>query len=285
MANILFKILQLIGRRDWLRFGVRRRLIRACWKKWGRDYPFTSEAFGMRYAGNLKDYIDRCVYFFGGYEKSLLSLLREKAEGISDAVFVDIGANVGQHTLFMSRFCREVHAFEPVPMNLERLEANLNLNGISNVLVHPCGLGNVVGSFPFHMPPEKNAGIGTFLDVGHDDPSTEIKKLPVEIADNYFSKRQIRPDIIKMDVEGFEAKVLAGLQKILIVFRPVVVLEFSTMLRGQLKDKAALENLFPYPVRIHRVVSFGSWRYGLDEFNFEPSDILIEPVKLKSGQT
>ncbi|WP_287963039.1 FkbM family methyltransferase [Alcanivorax sp.] len=284
MANALFKILQMIGRRDWIRFGVRRRLVRGCWRIWGRDYPFETEVFGMRYAGNLQDYVDRCVYFFGGYEKSLLSLLRGKAEEIPDAVFVDVGANVGQHTLFMSRFCREVHAFEPLPMNLQRLETNIRLNGISNVRLHPCGLGNVTGSFPFHVPSEDNLGIGAFLDAEHGVPSGATEKLPVAVADDYFPEHKIRPDIIKIDVEGFEARVLAGMQEVLKVFRPVVVLEFSMMLRDQLKDKAELERLFPYPVRIRRVVSFGRWRYGLDEFRFEPSDILVEPMELESEQ-
>ncbi|RME57936.1 FkbM family methyltransferase [Candidatus Parcubacteria bacterium] len=275
----LWKLLQLIGRQDWLRFGVRKRLVVAFWRRYGEDCPFDTISFGMRYRGNLQDYVDRCVYFFGGYEKGMLALLRDRAlELSSGGVFVDIGANVGQHSLYMSRFCREVHAFEPLPSNLSRLREKLETNDVNNVRVHPFGLGEKAGEFPFFLPPKQDMGIGTFLEGALTRDDAASLTLPVKEADQYFLEQGIIPDLIKMDVEGYEAKVLQGMQNVLRKFTPVLVMEFSEMLLNEIGGSGNLPELFPYPVRVRRIVDYGNWHYRLASFEGRPSDILVEPL-------
>jgi len=54
-------------------------------------------------------------------------------------VFLDIGANTGQHSLFMSRHAKEIHAFEPWAPVLIKLRRHIEINRLKNVVVHPSG--------------------------------------------------------------------------------------------------------------------------------------------------
>jgi len=79
------------------------------------DHPFTQDFFGIEYQGNLNNNIDFNIHFYGAFEKPLLFFLRDALASLQkeNTVFVDIGANIGQHSLFMSRLVSHVHAFEP----------------------------------------------------------------------------------------------------------------------------------------------------------------------------
>src|SRR3954468_18862619 len=69
------------------------------------NYPFTIEVYGYRYQGKTGDYIDDHILAYGAYEKDVLFFMRDyvQARGNPGAVFLDVGACEGQHSLFMSR--------------------------------------------------------------------------------------------------------------------------------------------------------------------------------------
>ena len=83
----------------------------------GAEYPFTIEVNGYKYQGKTGDYIDDHILAYGAYEKDVLFFMRDyvRARNNPDAVFLDVGACEGQHSLFMSRLVKQVHAFEPFP--------------------------------------------------------------------------------------------------------------------------------------------------------------------------
>ena len=78
-------------------------------------FDFTVDFFGMKYQGNSENVIDSHILHFGAYEKDILYFMRDAMliTGRTDSIFVDIGANTGQHSLFMSNYADVVHAFEP----------------------------------------------------------------------------------------------------------------------------------------------------------------------------
>src|SRR5689334_8520643 len=82
-----------------------------------KQQTFECDFKGLRYRGRLDQRIDQHVYYFGAYSPSELDFLARAAAVLtlhrSDITFVDIGANVGQHTLFMSGRVSKVLAFEP----------------------------------------------------------------------------------------------------------------------------------------------------------------------------
>lgn len=63
------------------------------------------------------------------YEKASLLYLRDLLHDRGGEVFIDIGANVGQHTLFMSKYARVVHAFEPWDVVRRSIEEKVKETG------------------------------------------------------------------------------------------------------------------------------------------------------------
>src|SRR5688572_8430491 len=97
-----YRIARWIGHQHYVPRG-RDRIIRL-FAKPGVPVPFSADFFGMTYKGSLDDYIDWSVYVYGAYSRNELDLLARLAgelRGDRPLTFYDVGANVGQHTLFM----------------------------------------------------------------------------------------------------------------------------------------------------------------------------------------
>jgi FkbM family methyltransferase len=137
----------------------------------------------------------------------------------SGDVFFDIGANVGFYALLGSRYvgpAGKVCAFEPVPKNLAQLNRHLQLNSCANVTVFDVAVSDRQGLAQF------DSSLGP--SEGHLAPngglSVRIVTLDVlvETGDVPF------PDVVKLDVEGAEAQVLRGAEKLLGRKRPKIFL-------------------------------------------------------------
>lgn len=135
-------------------------------------------------------------------------------------VFYDVGSNIGQYTLPAAKIVGVaglVVAFEPSPEAYERLRRNIALNGLSNVRAYPLALGAQAG--------RANMVVSGFLgrhsrlcetkvgDLTTDDPR---QLTSVVSGDAFRAAEGLRPPTaIKIDVEGLEPLVLAGLQQTL----------------------------------------------------------------------
>lgn len=138
---------------------------------------------------------------------------------------VDVGANVG---LISGELCRlvgetgEVWAFEPVPRNLARLAALKKDNGLDQLRLFPYALGAASARLPMRLPTEGHSGWGSFTK------DWEIAtELPVDVRrlDDLIGLRPVR--LLKIDVEGYEDRVLAGAEETLRVSRPIVICEIA----------------------------------------------------------
>jgi FkbM family methyltransferase len=136
----------------------------------------------------------------------------------SGGTVVDIGANIGNHALFLSRKAGVVHCFEPNPRAYQRLERNIALNDISNIIVHQHGIGSENAVRHFHDESDGNLGMSRY------SPDGELE-LEVRRGDDVISLDRV--DLIKIDVEGMEADVLCGLRRSIRKYRPVVVFEYN----------------------------------------------------------
>ncbi len=235
-------LLSILGRQELLRFGVRDRIIRFFHNpEFTQDEPFTCPFYGKTYPGNFNTFIDWSVYYFGAYTKAELTCMQEFLAPIPSPIIVDVGANVGHHTLFASTLARHVHAFEPFPNMVAKLEEKLRLNGISNVSVHRIGLGDAHKSLPFTPSATNNTGTGTFLEKPDAAPSVELE---VRAADEFFPAVGLTHiDYLKMDIEGFECYALAGMQETLRQCRPICFIEWNQPPTGDFRQNGA--NLFP----------------------------------------
>lgn len=253
-------------------------------KGFAMDYE--ASFFGLRYRGNTSNEIDWHVYFFGAYAMDELSLLAEIVTHIrqfhkKQIVFCDIGANVGNHTLFMSQHADRVHSFEPYAKVYSQLESRLDLNNIGNVTVHHCGLGSEDGIVDFYEPPEDNLGSGTLIHPA-GAPSDRSLQIEVRAGDNYFLEiGLVDVDIIKIDVEGFEPYVLQGLRQTIQRCRPVVLMELLDDTRAVVGDEAGLRALLYPGARIRDVSRRRDGGYQLSRFSFERSrEFIVIPDEL-----
>jgi len=139
--------------------------------------------------------------------------------------FVDIGANEGMMSLLASRIVGrsgKVIAFEPNPVPRGVFEAAIARNAISNVIVVPAGLGDRDATLPLSVP-RINTGEGSFGGSQYSDDETEIISCQVHRGDTALSREN--PSLIKIDVEGFELRVLQGLEETLSRSRSPIIIE------------------------------------------------------------
>jgi len=168
---------------------------------------------GTKLELDLATYPDCCMAV-GLYELDTLRLLRRLLKPGDH--FVDCGANIGYFTLAASRAVGptgRVDAFEPDPLNRERLAHHLRANGSpANVTVHAVALSAASGSATLYHPSD-----GTH---NHGESSLYaapgVATTPYTVATARLDRQLDRvPDLIKMDIEGAELMALKGMTDVL----------------------------------------------------------------------
>lgn len=172
----------------------------------------------------------------GLYEPQTLASFRhslarivEKAKATRQpAVVLDCGANVGLYTLLAAKAlqgCGRVLAFEPSPANRTLLEENLIANGLENVEVLPLAVAAGEGK-AFLQTESPNAGTH-YLTKQEGTASQGIRVSTVRL-DHFCQERELRPSLIKMDIEGAELTALPPALSFLLAMKTVLYLELHT---------------------------------------------------------
>lgn len=164
----------------------------------------------------------------------------------------DIGANIGLTTLLFSNIANEVYSFEPSPSTYKILDFNIASAGINNVKIFNIGIGEKEESLSITFSKDNRSGgfISDMMQLDENMYTTESIKC--ERLDDFFSRQDVYPDFIKIDVEGFESNVLKGGIGILKEKKPTVVLELNhfclnVFRRTSLPDFFDfLKSVFPY---------------------------------------
>ena len=212
-------------------------------------FDFVADLDGVRYEGNTGNFVDSYIFFYGAFERPILYFLRDtmKSAHSDHGVFLDIGANTGQHSLFMSKYAKEIHAFEPWQPVIKRFQRMVENNHIKNIVIHPFGLGNENSKKPFYKPPDFNLGTGSFVE-DFKESNSYAGELDIRIGDDALEKARITSvALIKMDIEGYEKLALKGLHRTLQVYRPIVEFELTIDAKSavSIKSKDELVSLFP----------------------------------------
>jgi FkbM family methyltransferase len=166
------------------------------------------------FVANAADAIQSQHFIGCFYEPEELSIIERHL--VPGGVFLDVGANVGNHAIFVSKYCRqsEILVVEPNPESIRILIANMLLNG-SNVMHFGVGLSDVPGVARVEVP-ENNLGAARMVS----EAGGQISLVP---GDSLFAHRKI--DFIKMDVEGLELHALKGLERTIANSRPKMFVE------------------------------------------------------------
>ena len=187
------------------------------------------------FAGNLNSFIEREIYLMGGYEEDRIEAFLKIVPHDCRGTILDIGANIGTHSIAFARNFKQVHAFEPNEKLWRAFERNVSINGLTNVWLHEMGLGDARGSVPFYSIAKDNFGLGTALPVEqYDLPLQQIGVINIEVGDEIVRRQIGQVNAIKIDVQGFEPQVLKGLRGTLRRDRPVLWVELgtTTVIRG-----------------------------------------------------
>ncbi len=193
-----------------------------------------SPAFGIR-AGrsnltffvHYRDAIGRHIAKYGTHEPLLTQWLDDYLNAATTGIVVDVGANVGWHTLHAAqhRNVEAVVAFEPDLFNACLLDRALSKNKIDKVIVNVCAVGAESGVGRLFRYRNSNFGRHTLVtDHGHGSRSVPVVDLDGALADLGFQDRPIL--VIKIDVEGYEPAVIAGAAKS-ITRAEAVIVEYS----------------------------------------------------------
>lgn len=176
----------------------------------GRIVNYTT-SFHARMQLDLDQYVDRQIYYFGSYEKEVLDLIKY-FHSISQFDFMlDVGANIGQHSLYSAIFLgiRSVYSFEPAVLTFSKLAHNISLNPFSGTIMPVnCAVSDVETWIVMEEPSSDNVG-QDYIREAND--TTDEKKVKSICLDDFLEKESpVGDGIIKIDVEGAEAKVLRG---------------------------------------------------------------------------
>jgi FkbM family methyltransferase len=170
------------------------------------------------------------VAFFGTYEPELREIFRAMLR--PGGVAVDVGANIGWHTLLMAHLVGaqgRVLAAEANPSVRQKLQENLDLNRLRQVEVIPYALADAEGALAFHGPEADDPDSGNGHVVAHGaEPRAGTIQVKARRLDSVVAAAGIdRLDLIKIDVEGFEWPVLQGAEETIANFRPHIVFEYD----------------------------------------------------------
>ena len=185
-----------------------------------------------------------CLYVCGSFEPNEFAFLdRALKPGM---IFVDVGANDGYYSLFAARKVGpsgRVLAIEPSSREREHLHRNLERHAITNVAVVPAALGALAVTAQLKLADGLHAGHNTLGDFAHNDVFVAgTERVLVETLDSLVARLRLpRLDIVKIDVEGAEASVIAGARGVLTSMRPLLLLEIDDgALRAQRNSAQAL---------------------------------------------
>lgn len=163
----------------------------------------------------------------------LTGLKRVFPEG---GVFVDIGANVGNHTLYAALFLKagRVIPVEPNPLAYGLLVQNVLVNRLSDIVdVSKLGVGvSDTRAGGFAMEPRKRNLGGAKMLAGEGE---------IEVYPAADLLEGVTPDLIKVDVEGMEMEVLSGLDPVLERSRPTILIEVHNDNEAAFFDWAAAQ--------------------------------------------
>lgn len=128
-------------------------------------------------------------------------------------IFVDIGANVGSYSVFVgtqTNGSARLVGFEPHPRTYEKLLYNLKANGLSPDMIFNIGLADEPGQLQLWSDGGSNIGHTSMLKAGTAKAQVNVT-VPVARLEDVLAENGITGiDVLKIDIEGFEDRALAG---------------------------------------------------------------------------
>ena len=161
----------------------------------------------------LDDYVGKSVFYFGDLDPKLSWILKKTLRPGDQ--FIDVGANIGLLTFLGSQLVGNsgrVLAVDPQPKIITCLENALERNNSKNITLARCGVGQEPGQLTLHVP-AGNLGSASFTEL--PGQSTETFQVPVRTLTDLLQEHHFQTArLVKLDVEEWEAEVVAGAEEV-----------------------------------------------------------------------
>lgn len=175
------------------------------------------------YLPNLNDFIQNIIFHHKSfYELDMLEHIRVTSSKGNN--IVDVGANIGNHTVYFAKGCnaKKVFSFEPQPAVFEILKNNIEINDLTNsVSLYNLALGERKSKGKIKLVNENNSGMSKVN-------ACEDGEISIDTLDNLLLPLKVRIDLIKIDVEGMAINVLQGSLAVIKKYKPQIYVEAET---------------------------------------------------------
>lgn len=162
---------------------------------------------------------------FGRWEPESHELFKHLVQK-GQTVF-DLGANNGIHSLLFSHLTGpsgKIYVFEPLPENIDEIKKNCSLNQVGNITIVEAAVGNHDGTVKFFLGLLNKQG--SIAGIGRESgKEVEVKLISLK---SFINNGNIKPDFIKIDIEGAESDALAGMGELIGSLQPVFFIELHT---------------------------------------------------------
>ena len=196
---------------------------------------------------HLNDWIDQQIYTEGIYSVEKYHTMYFRNLLKPGWVFFDIGANIGYYTLQASMRVGKkgkIYSFEPVSKTLKNLRSNIKLNKFENIDTFQYIISDIGKTTRIYIGDETNTGTSRCSPqyIKNTQNYESIKSITV---DDFVELNRINKiELIKIDVEGYEMKVLLGMRKSIAKYHPTLLVEINTKALAEHGDTP--QELFNY---------------------------------------
>jgi FkbM family methyltransferase len=222
-----------------------------------------------------------------GYERETSKTLRFFFSRVQ--TFVDVGANYGMYAILGALWNPDVVvvAFEPTPAIYSGLKRNVALNGLEGrITCENLALADRSGSAILHLPQSEGKdaeSTGTLAtnswQVRQNTPNVAVDAVSF---DDYESSHPMKVDLIKIDVEDFEAAVLGGMRRVIERDRPFIICEILPRLKEH-KNQRTLEVIDSLDYFSYWITSCGYIRVSSFDFERAYTDFILSPVQVPAA--
>jgi FkbM family methyltransferase len=182
-----------------------------------RTVQFHYDGKSFSFTVNENDYIGHEMLRQNSFY-AIKELEMSRAVLHSEMTVIDCGANIGNHSVYFSKYCKIVYAIEPFPGNFQLLQQN-SLNS-DNIVCYNSLLSDQETFYFANIKNEHRTGLLNYGSVSYELAKTGIKSTTL---DAMFPNTKI--GAIKIDTEGMELKILLGARKILTKYKPRLMIE------------------------------------------------------------
>ena len=205
------------------------------WVFWGRIYRKVITILNYqkpckKKISNFGPFNFHPIFFFSDYDNwgydhnSFYNYMIQMS--IKKRCVIDIGAHIGLNLIPISRISSgqtHIHCFEPSNTNLKFLKYHIKKNSLKNIILNKCLVGENEHDNVIFYEKKGHSGLNSKAKLDQKGNFFEVKKTQINL-DKYCMRKDISPDIIKIDAEGSEIEILKGAKKVITKSKPIIFL-------------------------------------------------------------